>query len=104
MRQRLVLLALLLGLGELGDSFFISGWYFALAFAVLFFVGAWLVRRGGRAGPILVGLLCVFELASSPSWDRNGAGDWIFQIAFLAIAAVALVLSVAVQFRKLTLT
>jgi hypothetical protein len=77
MRQRLAALALVLGLGELVDSFFISGWYFALVFAVLFFVGAWLV---------------------------HGAGDWIFQIAFLAVAAVTLVLSVVLCIRKLTLT
>lgn len=95
-RDLLAMLAFCLGLGELADSFFVSFWIGALVFAVLFgLAGAW-TRRGGLAGPLFVGVLCIFELQSFPTWERSGIGDWIHQIAFIAVAAATLVLSAMV--------
>jgi hypothetical protein len=48
------------------------------------------------SGPILVAILCVFELQSYPTWDRNGVADWITQSAFAVGSAVCLIVAFAV--------
>ena len=50
LRQLLALLALLLGLGEFADAFFISFWEGAAVFSVLFLAATLWSRRGGSAG------------------------------------------------------
>jgi hypothetical protein len=96
LRHLLALLALLLGLGEFADAFFISFWEGAAVFSVLFLAAMLWIRRGGIGGPILVGALCVFELQSFPTWHRHGVGNWISQIAFVVVAAAGLLLALAV--------
>jgi hypothetical protein len=97
----LVALALLLGLAEFGDIFVISFWEAGAVFSALFIASALWNRRGGIGGPIMVGLLCVFELQSFPTWERNGIGDWILQVPFAVLSAVTLVVALAVLKRGL---
>ena len=99
-RRLLVGLAVLLGLAEFADVFAISFWEAAAVFSVLFLVAAWWTRRGGIGGPILVAILCVFELQSYPTWDRNGVADWITQSAFAVGSAVCLIVALAVLKRS----
>ena len=100
-RGLLGLIALLLGLGEFADAFFISFWEGAAVFAVLFLVGVIWVRRGGIGGPVLVGALCVFELQSFPTWHRAGTGDWISQIAFAVVSAAGLLVALSVVWQSI---
>jgi hypothetical protein len=95
-RHLLALIALLLGLGEFADAFFISFWEGAAVFSALFLAAVLWIRRGGIGGVLLVGALCVFELLSFPTWHRNGAGDWITQLAFITVAAAGLPVALAV--------
>jgi hypothetical protein len=95
-RRLLVGLASLLGLAEFADAFSISFWEAAAVFSALYLVAAFWTRRGGIGGPVLVGVLCVFELQSYPTWDRNGLTDWITQTLFAAGAAVCLIVALAV--------
>jgi hypothetical protein len=95
-RHLLALLALLLGIGEFADAFFISFWEGAAVFSVLFLAATLWIRRGGIGGPILAGALCVFELQSFPTWHRHGVGDWISQITLVVAAAAGLLLTLAV--------
>jgi hypothetical protein len=44
----------------------------------------------------LLGVLCVFELQSYPTWERNGIADWITQTTFAVGAAVCLIVALAV--------
>ncbi len=83
-------IAVVLGVGELLDSFDISFWEGALAFGVLFLAGALWTQRGSIGGPILIGLLCAFEVQAFFQWARTGTFDWVSQIAFLVVSAVGL--------------
>jgi hypothetical protein len=78
----------LFAIGEALDS--ISVGFVAIAFAVLFAVGAWLMRKGRRAGVVLVGILVVLEVAAWPTFDRSSVADWIIQVPFLIIGLVGL--------------
>jgi hypothetical protein len=98
-RRLLTAIAVLLGVGEFGDSFFISFWEGAAVFCVLFLAAAFWMRRGGIGAPILIGLLCAFEIQSFPSWQRGGTADWISQIAFL-VASIAGVLVALAVFKR----
>jgi hypothetical protein len=95
-RHLLSLVAMLLGLGELVDAFFISFWEAGAVFCILFLVAAAWNWRGRIGGAILAGALCVFELQSFPTWARDGLGDWISQIAFVVVSAAGLAVAVAV--------
>jgi hypothetical protein len=70
---------------------------FAVVFGVLFLIGAGLLR-GGRvtAGSIFVGLLCLFELITFPSWTRHGALDWAYQLSYAALALACLATAITV--------
>ena len=94
-RRRLTAIAVLLGIGEFGDSFFISFWEGAAVFCVLFFAAALWTRRGGIGGPILIGLLCAFEIQGFFQWARGGTADWISQIAFLVVSIAGVLTAVA---------
>jgi Na+-translocating ferredoxin:NAD+ oxidoreductase RnfD subunit len=83
--------AAVLGVGELLDSLDISFWEGALVFGVLFLIGAVWTRRGGIGGPILVGILCAFEVQAFFQWARGGAFDWVTQVAVLVVSAAGLV-------------
>ena len=56
-RRVLTAIAVLLGIGEFGDSFFISFWEGAAVVCVLFLARAPGCRRGGIGPPTGVGLL-----------------------------------------------
>ena len=84
-------IAVALGVGELLDTFDISFWEGALVFGILFLAGALWTRRGGVGGPILIGLLCAFEVQAFFSWAHDGTFDRITQIAFLIVSATGLV-------------
>jgi uncharacterized membrane protein YuzA (DUF378 family) len=94
-RRLLTAIAVLLGIGEFGDSFFISFWEGAAVFCVLFFAAALWTRRGGIGGPILIGVLCAFEIQGFFQWARGGTADWISQIAFLVVSIAGVVVVVA---------
>lgn len=76
---------------------------FALGFAALFALGAWLLRTGRAVpGSILVGFLAVFEVVDYPSWAKHGTFDLVFDtvIAAVALAGVALAVAVLVTRRS----
>lgn len=100
-RRLLGLIALLLGLGELADAFFISFWEGAALFSVLFLVGVIWIRRGGIGGAIFVGALCVFELQSFPTWERSDTGDWISQTAFAVVSAAGLLVALSIVWQSI---
>ena len=95
-RRLLSLIALLLALDELKDTFFISFWPGALVFAILFLAGTLWIRRGGIGGPILVAALCAFELLAFPSWQRTTTYDWINEITAVVVALAGLLVAIAV--------
>lgn len=95
-RGLLTAIAVLLGVGEFADSFFISFWEGAAVFCVLFLAGAFWMRRGGVGAPVLIGLLCAFEIQSFPSWQRGGVADWASQIAFLVVSIAGVLVTLAV--------
>src|SRR5256885_4651656 len=65
-RRLLGALALLLGLGELGDTFFVSFPPGPAIFGTLLLVGAFWIRRGGIGGAIFVAAPFLFEIANTP--------------------------------------
>ncbi len=68
---------------------------FAVLFAVLFFVGAWLLYKQRLiVGASLVGLLTVFEIVSFPSWQKHNAYDWVSDVVYAILAAVTLVFAI----------
>jgi hypothetical protein len=100
---RLTILSAVLGVGELISAVIIAVENYrdsfvpgAVIFGVLFFVGTWLLRSGRvTAGTVLVGVLCVFEVVSFPSFQRHNALDWIYQVAYVVVALIALGMAVA---------
>ncbi|HMI98591.1 MAG TPA: hypothetical protein VK488_02030 [Gaiellaceae bacterium] len=95
-RRLLAALALLLGLGELGDAFFVSFPPGPAVFGALLLVGAFWIRRGGIGGPAFVAALFVFEIANAPFWPRTSVADWITSIAYPGVALTGLVVALAV--------
>jgi len=95
-RRLLVAIAVLLAIAEIVDAFFISFPAGAAVFAGLLLVGALWTRRGGLGGPILIGVLCIFELANAPFWPRHTAGEWISAFAFPAVALAGLAVAIVV--------
>lgn len=99
----LIALAVLLGIGEFGSSIVIwqenyadSQPAFAVAFALLFLLGAWLLRRARvTGGTTLVAVLCLFEVVSFSGWTRHNAFDWVNQSAVALVSLVALGVCVA---------
>jgi hypothetical protein len=77
--------------------------WFALGFAVLFGLGAWLLRTGRPVtGSILVGVLATFEVVDYPQWAKHGVLDWIFDtaVAVVALVGVGVAISVLVTRRS----
>ena len=87
-RRTLLAVAVLFAIGEALDS--ISVGWIAVIFAVLFAVGALVMRRGGRFGVILVGVLVLVEVVAWPTFKRHTTTDWITQIPFLLFGLVGL--------------
>ena len=99
-RRLLVALALLLGLGELADTFFVSFPPSPAVFRTLLLVGAFWIRRGGIGGPVFVAALFVFEIANAPFWPRTSVADWITSIAYPGVALAGLVVALPVITRS----
>lgn len=98
-RKALFAVAVLFAIGEALDAIDVG--FFAILFAVLFAIGAWLLRRGGWAGVVLVGVLIVWEVVVWPSFDRTTTSDWLIQTPFLVLGIVGLLVLVLVAFREL---
>jgi len=99
-RKILGWLALAFVLTEVVSAFFIEFPAAAIVFAALFLIGWFLLRRGGLSGVILVGVLCVIELAGLPFYEREDADDWIAQGAALALGVVGLVAAAGALWRR----
>jgi hypothetical protein len=107
--RRLTVLAAVMAVGEVISSIVIwreaypdSQPLFALAFAALYALAAGLLRaRRVVAGAVLTGLLCLFEVATSPTWQRFTALDWITQILFGGIALIGVFLAATVLVTRL---
>ncbi len=80
---------------EVIDAPAIDAPFVALIFAVLFLLGAWLVRRGGLSGLVLLIVLSLIELPFLPTYERNNAFDWAVQIGVAIAAVVCLAGSIA---------
>jgi hypothetical protein len=93
-------LALAFVVTEAVSAFFIEFPAAAIVFAALFIVGWFLLRRGGLWGVILVGVLCVIELAGLPFYEREDADDWIVQGVALALGVVGLVAAAGALWRR----
>jgi cell division protein FtsW (lipid II flippase) len=77
---------------EVVTAFYIEVPAAAIVFAALFLVIAWFARRSPRAWPIIVlALMFVIEVVFVPTYERNGAADWIVQMAALLVSLVGLV-------------
>ena len=67
---------------------------FGVVLGVVFLGAAWLLRSGRVvAGVVLVGVLCLFELAAFPGWQRFNALDWVTQLVYAALALAGLAAS-----------
>ena len=98
-RKALLVVAIMFAIGEGLDSIDV-GWV-GIFFSVLWAIGALLLRRGGRAGGVLVGVLMVLEVVAWPSFDRKTTTDWIIQTPFLILGLVGLGVLAVVLFRGL---
>ena len=96
-RKALLVVAIMFAIGEGLDSIDV-GWV-GIFFSVLWAIGALLLRRGGRAGVVLV--LMVLEVVAWPSFDRKTTTDWIIQTPFLILGLVGLGVLAVVLFRGL---
>ncbi|MDX6309082.1 MAG: hypothetical protein QOI06_2128 [Nocardioidaceae bacterium] len=107
--KALAALALVLGIGEFASSIVIwrenyadSVPAFAVLFGVLFLLAAWLVYKAYViAGAAFVGALCLFEVASFPSWTKHGVLDWSIAIVFVVVCVVEIGLAVAALVSRL---
>jgi hypothetical protein len=105
----LTTLAAVLAVGEFGSSIIIwqehrpgSLPLAAVVFAVFFLVATWLLRSGRvRAGAIFAGLLCLFEVVSFPSWQKQGALDWTTDIVFVLVSLAGLIAAITVLAARL---
>lgn len=97
LRNTLVGLASLLGVGELVDAPFLDATVIVVAFGVIFLVGAGLVHRGRySAGAVMVGVLALFLVLQFFGWQRHGALDWVVQTGFFLVSLAALGTAIAV--------
>ena len=80
---------------EVVSAFFIELPAAALVGAVLFVFAWFLLRRGGLAGVIFVGVLCGIELLGLPFYERQDAADWITQALVLILGVVGVVAVIA---------
>jgi hypothetical protein len=80
--------------GEVVSAFFIEAPVAALVVAALFLVGWFLLRRGGIAGVVLIGVLCLIELLGLSFYEREDTDDWVLQILFLGLGAVGVIAAI----------
>lgn len=103
-RRLLGPIAVLLGLAEIADAFFVSFPAGPAVYAALLLAGAfWTIRRRGRGGPILLAALFAFEIANAPFWPRHSTWDTVSSIAYGLVALVGLLIAAPVVFRPRTI-
>lgn len=91
---------ILLGLGEIAQTFIIETPAPAAIFAFLFLGAAWLVRQDRLSGVITIGILALMELVAIPSYERKTTSDWIWEIAIGVVSAVALISAARVLIQR----
>lgn len=79
---------------EVVSAFLIEVPAAALVVAALFALGWFLLRRGGIAGVVLIGVLCAIELVGLPFYEREDADDWILQALVLVLAVAGLIAAI----------
>lgn len=100
----LVASALVAGVFEFVNAFFLEVPALAVVFGVLYVLGAiWLVRKGGLGACVLIGFLNLVELAFMPAYTWNTTSDLVVQGSFALVAAVGLVASATVGRERLRL-
>ena len=87
-RGILLVVAVLFAIGEALDSIDVG--VPAIIFAILFAVGAVLMRRRVRGAVVFVGALVVLEVAAWPTFKRENALDWVVQVPFLIVGLIGL--------------
>jgi hypothetical protein len=105
----LTVIAGVLALGEFGSAVIIwlekypgSLPLGGAAFGVFFLLATWLLRSGRIvAGPIVTGILCLFEVVSFPGFARHNALDWIYQTAFAVVSLAGLIGAIVVLASRL---
>ena len=72
-----------------------------VALVVPWVIGAVLLVRGRvTAGAIVVGLLSLLDVVSSPGWKRTSPLDWTWQSTTAAAAAACLAMSVSLLVKR----
>ena len=99
-RAVLGVVALASVVGEVVSAFFIEAPVAALVVAALFLVGWFLLRRGGIAGVVLIGLLSLIELLGLAFYERQDADDWVLQILFLVLGAIGVVAAIGASRKR----
>jgi hypothetical protein len=66
----------------------------ALSFAALFLVGAYLIRRGGSGGILLVGALSFVEALGVPFYTRTSILDVVLQAVALALGVAGVAVAI----------
>ena len=92
--------SVLLGIGEIAQIFIIETPAPAAVMAFLFLGAAWLMRRGQFSGVYVVAILAFLELAGLPVYERKTTSDWLWQIGFGVVSAIALVSAIVVLVQK----
>jgi len=101
-RRVLQAAALLFAALEFVNIFLIDFPVAAAVFAALFLVGWWWLRRGGVAGAVLIGVLCLIELVFLFAYSWTSIGDWINQglAALLGVVGLAAAIAVVASGRR----
>ena len=94
-RPILGVIALLSAVGEIVSAFFIEVPAAAVVFAGLFIAGWLWLRRGGAAPIAVIGILCAIEALGFAFYEREGADDWILQVAFLVLGVAGVLAAIA---------
>jgi hypothetical protein len=69
-----------------------AGWPAGVVFGVFFLVATWLLRgRRITAGAVFVGILCLFEVLSYPSWYKHSVLNWTYDTAFALVSLAGLI-------------
>ena len=89
--------------GAIGEALLAISDPGVIVFAAIFAVGALLAYRGNLAGPIIVGLLALSEVAFVPFYPHESTSDVLLQLAFGLLGVVGVVAAVgAVRGRRRT--
>ena len=99
-RTLTVAAALLLGFGEVEQTFVIEEPAAPAVVGFLFLGAAWLVWRDRYLGAYIIGILALVELAFAGFWLSKPTGDGLVVLAFAIVSALALVSAARVLFQR----